>query len=122
MEEGAERIAELYEKANYGEVELIMNKVNLLEVYYGYLKADGEAFAERQLTLIENSSINVVDVISNEIMRQAGKVKDTHRRISLADAFAVAQTIVSDGVLVTSDHRELDIVDSEGTAKILWIR
>jgi PIN domain nuclease of toxin-antitoxin system len=122
MEEGSECVADLYEKANNGEVKLIMNKVNLLEVYYGYLKADGEEFAKRQITLIENSHINVVDVISNNIMLQAGRVKNMHRRISLADAFAIAQTIVSDGILVTSDHHELNAVDDAGIVQFLWIR
>jgi predicted nucleic acid-binding protein len=121
-EAGAEKVAELYEKANGEVVELFMNKVNLLEVYYGYLKVDGEAFAEQQLALIRNSNIKVVDVISDEILRQAGRVKNVHKRISLADAFAVAQTVVFGGVLVTSDHHELDVIDEAGTVKFMWIR
>ncbi|MDR1913985.1 MAG: hypothetical protein LBQ68_05820 [Clostridiales bacterium] len=55
-------------------------------------------------------------------MRQAGKFKSIHKRISLADAFAVAQTITSGGVLVTSDHHEFDVIDSAGTIEFLWIR
>jgi predicted nucleic acid-binding protein len=121
-ESGAENVAGLYEKADNNEAELIMSKVNLLEVYYGYLKVDGETFAERQLTLIGSSRIRVIDVISDDIMRQVGKIKNIHRKISLADAFAVSQAILLDGILVTSDHHELDVVDQAGTAKFLWIR
>ena len=121
-EEGADKVAALYEKTIHGEAELIMSKVNLLEVYYGYLKEDGEAFAEQQLTAIENSSVKINEIISNEILRQAGKVKGAHKRISLADSFAVAQAIVSNAVLVTTDHHELDAIDKAGIVEFLWIR
>ena len=45
-EDGAHNVVALYEKLIDGKAEIIMNKVNLFEVYYGYLKADGEMFAD----------------------------------------------------------------------------
>ena len=121
-EEGACHVAMIYKKAADGEAEVIMNKVNLLEVYYGYLKEDGEEFAEQQLANIESSIVEINDVISDKIMRQAGKLKNSFRKMSLADSFAVAQAIVSDSILVTSDHHELDVIDNNGVVKFFWIR
>jgi PIN domain nuclease of toxin-antitoxin system len=59
-EVGAEKVLELYKKAADKTVKLIMNKVNLLEVYYGYFKVDGEEFAEQQLSLIRNSELKLL--------------------------------------------------------------
>lgn len=42
--------------------------------------------------------------------------------MSLADAVALAESAIRDGYLVTSDHHEMDILDSAGVAKFLWIR
>ena len=121
-EDGARNVAVLYEKAIHGEAEVLMNKVNLLEVYYGYLKEDGEMFAEQQLVTVENSAIKILDIIGNDLLRQAAKLKATYKRISLADSFAVAQAIISNAVLVTSDHHELDAIDKDRIIKFVWLR
>ncbi|MCL2096235.1 MAG: PIN domain-containing protein [Oscillospiraceae bacterium] len=121
-EEGWRHVAELYKTAVAGEAELIMNKINLFEVYYGYLKEDGELFAGQRLDEIEKSIVKINDVISSDIFYHAGKVKSSYRRISVADSFAVAQAVVSNAVLVTADHHELDVVDKSGIVNFLWIR
>ena len=72
-EDGANLVAGLYEKAVDGDTDIIINKVNLFEVYYGYLKEDGEAFAQQQLAAIENSVIKINDTISNDLLRQAAR-------------------------------------------------
>ena len=43
---GADVVEGLFIKASRGQCILLMNKYNLLEVYYGYLRDNGEAFAE----------------------------------------------------------------------------
>jgi predicted nucleic acid-binding protein len=121
-EPGDDKVLELLQKADEKSIRLLMNKVNLLEVYYGYLKVDGEAFAEQQLTHILSSNIEIIDVLSDDLMRQAGKLKRLHKRISLANAFVVAQTIICDDILVTTDHHELDVVDRSECVGFLWIR
>ena len=121
-EAGANLVAGLYKRAVDGDTEIIINKVNLFEVYYGYLKEDGEEFAQKQLAAIESSVIKINDTISNDLLIQAARLKGNYKKISLADSFAVAQTIVSDAVLVTSDHHELDAIDKKGIIKFLWIR
>jgi predicted nucleic acid-binding protein len=121
-EAGADELAALYVEAANGRAELIINKLNLLEVYHGYRLADGESFAEEQLAAIKNSHIRIIDVISDDLLRQASKVRVTHKQLALTDTFAVAQALLSGGVLVSCDHHSLDIVDMTGTVEILWMR
>jgi len=120
-EKGADVVDHLLVDAAAGKCALTMNKFNLLEVYYGYLREDGDAFAEQQLALIKAISIRISDVFTDELLRQAGKLKAAYK-ISLADALAVAQAAVDDAVLVTCDHHELDAVDRDGKIQFLWIR
>jgi predicted nucleic acid-binding protein len=121
-EVGYEKVAAIFKEVADGNAEIFMHKVNLLEVYYGYLKSDGEAFAEQQLAFIESSCIKIVEIISTELMRQAGKLKGKFRRMSLADSFLVAQTVVLKAVIVTSDHHELDAINESGDIRFRWIR
>jgi PIN domain nuclease of toxin-antitoxin system len=120
-ETGAEIVESILIEAMKGFCSVSMNAVNLLEVYYGYLRADGEAFAERQLTAVTGSCIKVVDVLPEELLRRAGKLKIAHR-MSLADAILIAQASINAAVVVTSDHHELDAIDKNGIAEFLWIR
>ena len=120
-ETGAETVECLLVEAMKGSCLVSMNAINLLEVYYGYLRADGEAFAERQLAAVAGSCIKVVNALPEELLRRAGKLKIAHR-MSLADAILIAQASIDAAVVVTSDHHELDALDEKGIAEFLWIR
>ena len=98
-----------------------MNKYNLLEAYYGYFRANGEAFAERILRAVDESSVKVADVLTDELLRKAGRMKVQHR-MSLADAMLVAQALVNNAIVITADHHELDDLDEKDVVKFLWIR
>jgi len=43
---GADVVAAAYKQAEDGEAKILMNRVNLLEVYYGFYREDGKEFAE----------------------------------------------------------------------------
>ena len=120
-ESGADVIEELFLEMAAGICVVKMNKYNLLETYYGYLRANGEAFAEKILKSVEESCINIVDVLTNDILRQAGKLKVAYK-ISLADAMVLSQASIDNAVVVTSDHHELDAVAHDGKIKFMWIR
>ena len=121
QEEGALVVAELYEEAATGGIKLVINKVNLLEVYYGFRREHGKEYADTILESVINSVVEISD-ISIEVLREAGRIKSDYRRISLADSIALAEASVRGGYLVTSDHQELDIIDSNGIVKFFWIR
>jgi len=120
-ESGADVVESLFHEASNGDCVIIMNKYNLLEAYYGYLRANGEVFAENILKVVEDSNIMISDVLTNEIFRQAGKLKVNYK-ISLADSIALAQAAVDNAIIVTSDHHELDAVERDGKIQFLWVR
>jgi predicted nucleic acid-binding protein len=120
-ENGALFVAELYEEANEGEANLVVNKVNLLEVYYGFRRERGTEYAGEILKSITDSVVEISD-ISIETLIEAGRIKSEYRRISIADSIALAETSIRNGFLVTADHHEMDALDKLGTVNFLWIR
>jgi predicted nucleic acid-binding protein len=121
-EDGADVIERLLAEVGTGECSIAMNKFNLLKIYFGYLVANGEEFAEKILAMVKDSGIFVSDQFTDELMREAGKVKQAHRRMSLADSMAIAQAIVNGATLVTSDHHKFDAVEQAGAVSFLWFR
>jgi len=120
-EDGALVVAELYEEAIKGEANIIINKVNLLEVYYGFRREHGKDFAEIILKSVIDSIVDVSD-ISIDVLTEAGRIKSDYRRISLADAVALAEASTRNGYIVTADHHEMDLLDKAGIVKFLWFR
>jgi predicted nucleic acid-binding protein len=120
-EQGSDLIENLLIEANRGSCSVMMNSVNLLEVYYGYLRADGEEYAERYLSAVQTSCIEVAEIITADFLRQAGKFKIAYN-MSLADSIMIAQAKLNDAIVVTSDHHELDAVDAAGVVGFLWFR
>jgi predicted nucleic acid-binding protein len=121
-EDGADVIERLLAEASAGECFISMNKFNLFEIYYGYLVANGDEFAEKILDMVKDSVISISDRFTDELMREAGKAKQVHTRMSLADSMALAQAKANGATLVTSDHHELDVVEQAGTISFLWFR
>ena len=46
-ENGADTVSDIYEKTDNGEAVLLMNRVNLFEVYYGFYKEKGKDYADK---------------------------------------------------------------------------
>ena len=120
-EGGADVVENLLTEASRGVCIITMNKFNLLEAYYGYLRADGEDFAEKILSSVENSCIDIFDVLTNDLLRQAGKLKVSYK-ISLADSIVLAHAMVDNCIVVTSDHHEFDTVEEKEKIRFNWIR
>ena len=121
QEDGAITVAELYEEAIKDEITIIINKINLLEVYYGFRREHGKDYAEAILKSVVDSVVDVSD-ISMDVLMEAGRIKADYRRVSLADAIALAEASTRDGYIVTADHHEMDVLDQAGVVKFLWIR
>jgi len=92
-----------------------------LEVYYDFYRAYDKKTADEMLSQIETPGIIIITEINKSIITEAGRLKTAYK-ISLADSFALAQTIVSNGVLLTSDHHKFDVVAKEESIKFLWIK
>ncbi len=120
-EPGADVVEELLKKASRNEVELVMNVVNTLEIYYNIFREDGIDMANQSLGKIENLPIEVVRVISASVFKEAGRLKATCR-LSLADAIALAEANIRDVQIVTADHHEFDDLENKNMVKVYWIR
>jgi len=114
-EEGADKVEELLDKAKSGEIKLIMNYVNLGEVYYILAREFGVAKANEAIAVIKKWGLEFVGV-DESLSLTAARIKATHS-LSYADAFVVATAISRKGVIVTGDK------EFEGVyPNILWIR
>jgi len=120
-EPGAETVDTFYMKAAAGEIVLTMNKLNLLEVYYDLIRAYGKERADQFYMEVKRLPIGVYHEISDEVFMEAGRFKAAYR-ISLADSIALAQTLVSDGTLLTADHHDFDAIEKKEKIRFQWIR
>ncbi len=119
-EAGADKVVAAYKKAESGEAQIIMNRVNLLEVYYGYYRDKGKEYADKVMAGIAQSIVSISE-FDKEIFPVAGRLKASYR-ISLADSIALAQAIVSGGELLTADHHEFDALEGKESLRFHWIR
>jgi len=119
-EEGANIVVDVYRNANNGSIKLYMNRINLLEVYYGFYRDKGKDYALNIVEKVEASSVLITE-FDREIFLEAGRLKSTYK-ISLADAIVLAQTIILNGSLLTSDHHEFDEIEGKENLRFAWIR
>ena len=97
-EPGADVVDDIYEKSSSGDVDLAMNKLNLLEVYYDLLRTYGKDRADEVLEEIRQLPIKFYSELSDDIFFEAGRLKTTYK-ISIADSIALAQAITIKGTI-----------------------
>jgi len=119
-ENGADKVAATYKKAESGEAQIIMNRVNLLEVFYGFYRDDGKDYAEKIMAGVEKSVISISE-FDKGLFYDAGRLKAFYR-ISLADSIVLSQAIALDAELLTADHHEFDALEGKEPIKFHWIR
>lgn len=120
-EEGADVVENLLVGNNTEKIDLLMHKLNFYEVFYDTWKSKSEATAMEVFKTIEDSPVEIIDSISDELMIEAARFKANYR-MSVADSFAIAAAKQQKAILVTSDHHEFDPVDKAGEVEFLWIR
>jgi predicted nucleic acid-binding protein len=120
-EPGADVVAAAINSANNGKSEVVMHKVNLLEVYYDAYRSRGKKHADLMLTEIRKCPITINAEVTDEIFTEAGRLKASWK-ISLADSFALAQSLVTGGELLTADHHEFGPIEGREPIVFHWIR
>ena len=120
-EPGADKILEVYDRAVSGEVALVMNTLNLLEVYYALYRGHGKEQAGLFFEEIKRSPVFIKNEISEGVFVEAGRLKASYK-ISLADSIALAEASVSGGALLTADHHEFDIIEQKERIAFHWFR
>lgn len=101
-EEGAERVKELLEKVEEGEVEGYMSLINLTEFYYILYRKSSE-IAEEKLNNLLAFGIKQVDI--KDSWKIAAKIK-AEMGIPLGDAFAAATAISLDATLLAGEDSD----------------
>jgi len=121
-EEGADIVADVIDDAEAGRVVLLINRINLLEIYYDLYRSKGEAYARNIMHNIMAFDIRLVE-FTEEIFFEAGRFKASYK-MSLADSIAIATAEIKGGELLTADHHEFDPIEAAGTENIRfhWIR
>ncbi len=117
-EPGAEVVADLLEEVPSVE----MSAVNLLEIAYDAIRRSGDPHSGSELlTAVHQLPIKIHWNITDEVFLHAAQLKAS-LRISLADAFALALGHTFSAPVASSDHHEFDPLETNGTARFVWIR
>ena len=116
-EPAAEKVEELIAEANESESALLVNTVNLGEVWYSTARSRSEADADLAVAEIRRLGFEVVDA-DWELARTAATFK-AKGKISYADCFAAALAKLKKVEVVTGDPEFKQV---EGQVKIHWLK
>ena len=100
-EPGAAAMRRYLRRARAGNLRLLLNVVNLGEVFYRLIQLTGAAQAEERLAEIRALPIEIVPAREGLVM-EAARIKAGHR-LAYADAFAVATGRVENAPIITGD-------------------
>jgi predicted nucleic acid-binding protein len=120
-ESGAENVKKIIQDAVDGNVIVKINQINLLEVYYKICNVYNQDAANNTIRKLKEFPIEVIIGLKEEVFNEAGKIRSKYK-IPLGDSIAVAECIVSKGILVTSDHHDLENIGKKEKIKINWFR
>ncbi|MDR0290636.1 MAG: hypothetical protein LBI06_06855 [Treponema sp.] len=89
--------------------------------YYKIYKAYGKVEADNLADTMKQMPIIINDTLKDDVLKEAGRLK-VYYKVSIADSIAIAEAIVNNGILVTSDHHEIEPVEKKEKIKVLWFR
>jgi PIN domain nuclease of toxin-antitoxin system len=95
--------------------------INLLEVYYDFIRKHNEPTARQALGDLAAAGVVTRRDMSRPFLLQVGQHK-ARGRISLADCFCIVLAQTLSGQVVTSDHHEFDPLVPLGIVPIHFIR
>ena len=120
-EEGAEIIEKILVGAVKKENKVIINKINLLEIYYNFAREYNSETLKEAYYRIISLPMEINDLLNDDLFYEAARLKATYR-ISLADSIALAEASIRKAELLTSDHHEFDIVEANEKIRFRWFR
>jgi predicted nucleic acid-binding protein len=115
-QEAAPRVDAIMQKADAGNMQLLMSWINVGEVYYIAAKRYGREKAEKFLERLPSLPIRVVLPDETDIIA-AARLKGS-RRLAYADAFAAALALREGATVITGDPELAALKD---LLKIDWI-
>ncbi|PWU00467.1 MAG: hypothetical protein C5B51_25105 [Terriglobia bacterium] len=114
----AARVRDLLEAADRKEGKLLMNILNVGEVFYLCAKARNRAYAERVLQNLR-SRVGTVSA-TDELILDAVRLKAKYP-VSYADAFAAVTAMNQNAALVTGDPELRSVATAERSLKLEWV-
>ena len=120
-EPGAENVKKIFQDAIDGNITVKINQINLLEVYYKICNVYNQDKANRTIKKIKEFPIEIIVGLEEDVFNEAGRIKSKYK-IPLGDSIAVAECIIGKGILVTSDHNDLEKIEKKENLKINWFR
>jgi predicted nucleic acid-binding protein len=105
----ADKVKLILQAAAAGEVELLMSWINAGEVYYMLTRKHDARTAEQFLSRLPALPIRLL-VPGEEDVIAAAKIKAA-RRVSYADAFAVALAVKENAAVITGDAEIRELAD-----------
>ena len=120
-ETGAENVKNLIQEAIDKKIIVKINQINLLEVYYHVCKIYDQNEANKALKKIKEFPIEIIIGLNESVFNEAGRIKYTYK-IPLGDSIVVAECIIGNGILVTSDYNDLAKFEKRENIKISWFR
>ena len=120
-EEGAGKVEELQRQGERQPGSLFLHEINLLEIYYGIYRDEGEVLAEQVYEQVLGLPVEIVRGVGEPVFRAAGRLKATYG-VSLADSIALAEAKIRGIPLATFDHHEFEELEQSGELGFFWIR
>ncbi|MDB5209656.1 MAG: PilT protein [Sediminibacterium sp.] len=117
-EPGGEKVEQLLNETAEGKHSLHMTCINAGEVYYMAYRKDGLDKALIVWKALHQFPISISDIDSSFTLK-AANIKATHK-LSFADAYAAALTIIKKATLLTGDT-EFDTLIGEPGFKVKYI-
>ncbi len=115
-EKGAQKVEDLLYEAQDQKEQLILNVINLGEVYYRCTRAQNGSFADDILGQMKLLPIRIYSC-PNDLVMEASKIKADYP-IAYADAFVVATALRESARIVTGDP---DFKKVESLVQIQWL-
>ena len=110
-----DKVRSLMGQSTIVEMRLLVNIVNLGEVFYILGRRKGEQEAKETIDEIKENRLEIIPV-SNSLVFKAASIKINHL-MAYADAFAIATAMTQEGSLLTGDPELKDVRD----IPIIWI-
>ncbi len=118
QEAGEDVLADMLKDAT---VTCFAHAVNMVEVYYHYLRVYDEAAANKAVATLESDGVIVREDLDEDFWKAVAGLK-RRGRISLADCFCIALAQRLGGEVVTTDHHEFDALVPLNLVPINFIR
>jgi len=115
-----EKVGDLFERAEAGEITLKISVANVIEVLYDLKRTCPSIEMTDILKDILSLPVTIVHETTDNVILEAARLKHTYH-IALGDVFGLAVAKELGAAFVTSDHAEMEQVEKHEPISFLWL-